>query len=78
MYLRYLVKEKVRVPFSHHQYFAPKFSYPPRVSLDGMRNTVDLIASENPKVAMSLGKDVDETVLDELEKEGYFKKLAGK
>ena len=48
------------------------------VCLDGMRNTLDLSASENPKVAMSLGKDGDETVLDELEKEGFFKKLARK
>jgi hypothetical protein len=47
------------------------------VSQDGMRNTLDLIAAENPKVTMNLGKYLDESILDELEKEGFFKKIAG-
>ena len=61
-----------------YQYFAPKFSYPTRVSQNGMRNTLELLAAENPKVNTSLGKYLDESVLDELEKEGFFKKIAGK
>jgi hypothetical protein len=37
-----------------------------------------LVAKGNPKLDPNLDKYVDETILDELEKEGFFKKLAGK
>jgi hypothetical protein len=43
-----------------------------------MRNTLDLIATENPKVATNLGKYLDESVLDELEKEGFFSRIIRK
>jgi hypothetical protein len=43
-----------------------------------LRNTLDLIAKDNPKVDMNLSKYLDESVLDELEREGFFKKVAGK
>jgi hypothetical protein len=61
-----------------YQYFAPKFSYPTRVSQNGMRNTLDLIAKDNPKLDMNLGKYLDESVLDELEKEGFFSRIIRK
>ncbi len=59
-----------------YQYFAPKFSFPPRVSQNGMQNTLELIAKENPKLDTRLAKYVDESILDELEKEGFFKRIA--
>lgn len=59
-------------------YFAPKFSFPIRVSQNGMRNTLDIIAQENPKLDTKLDKYVDESILDELEKEGFFKSVARK
>jgi len=37
-----------------------------------------LLAIENPKVATNLGKYLDESILDELEKEGFFKRITGK
>ena len=61
-----------------YRYFAPQFSFPTRVSQDGLRNTIDMIAKEDPKVATHLDKYLDESILDELEKEGFFKKIAGK
>ena len=61
-----------------YKYFAPKFSFPTRVSQVGMQNTLELIAQENPKLDTKIGKYVDESIMDELEKEGFFKKLAGK
>src|SRR5919106_730204 len=61
-----------------YKYFAPKFSFPTRVSQVGMQNTLELIAQENPKLDTKVGKYVDESIMDELEKEGFFKKLAGK
>jgi ABC-type nitrate/sulfonate/bicarbonate transport system substrate-binding protein len=61
-----------------YKYFAPKFSFPTRVSQVGMQNTLELIAQENPKLDTKIEKYVDESIMDELEKEGFFKKIAGK
>ena len=63
-----------------YQYFAKKFSFPTRVSPVGLRNTLELVSQRTPgpKVDMNVNKYVDESTLDELEREGFFKKLAGK
>ncbi len=61
-----------------YRYFAPQFSFPTRVSQTGLRNTLEMIAQENPKLETNLDKYLDESILDELEKEGFFKKIAGK
>ena len=60
-----------------YRYFAPQFSFPTRVSLNGLRNTIEMIAKEDSKVETNLDKYLDESILDELEKEGFFKKVAG-
>lgn len=59
-----------------YKYFAPKFSFPIRVSHNGMQNTLELIANENPKLDTKLEKYLDESILDELEKEGFFKRIS--
>jgi hypothetical protein len=53
---------------------------PTRVSPEGLRNTLEIVAQRNPaaKVDMHLGKYLDESVVDELEREGFFKKLMAK
>jgi ABC-type nitrate/sulfonate/bicarbonate transport system substrate-binding protein len=63
-----------------YDYFAKSFSFPTRVSHEGLRNTLEIIAQRNPavKVDMNLSRYLDESILDELEREGFFKKLAGK
>jgi ABC-type nitrate/sulfonate/bicarbonate transport system substrate-binding protein len=63
-----------------YQYVAPSFSFPTRVSHQGLRNTLEMVAQRTPgaKVETNLEKYLDESTLDELEKEGFFKKLAGK
>jgi ABC-type nitrate/sulfonate/bicarbonate transport system substrate-binding protein len=63
-----------------YDYFARSFSFPTRVSHDGLRNTLEIIAQRNPavKVDMNLRRYLDEGILDELDREGFFKKLAGK
>ena len=63
-----------------YQYFAKRFSFPTRVSLDGLRNTLEIVAQKNPaiKVDPSISKYLDESTLDELEREGFFKRVAGK
>jgi len=61
-----------------YQYFARSFSYPTRVSHEGLRNTLEIIAQRRPaaKVDMNIFKYLDESSLDELEREGFFKRLA--
>jgi ABC-type nitrate/sulfonate/bicarbonate transport system substrate-binding protein len=63
-----------------YDYFAKSFSFPTRVSHEGLRNTLEIIAQRNPavKVDMNLGKYLDESTVDELEREGFFKRLSGK
>ncbi len=61
-----------------YQYIATSFAFPTRIAPQGIRNTLDMVAQRNPKIDMNPAKYVDEGILDELEKEGFFKKLAGK
>lgn len=63
-----------------YDYFARNFSMPTRVSRDGLRNTLDIIVQRNPaaKVDMNIGRYLDESIIDELEREGFFKRLTGK
>jgi hypothetical protein len=37
-----------------------------------------LIATENPRLDMRLEKYLDESIMDELDKEGFFKRITGK
>jgi ABC-type nitrate/sulfonate/bicarbonate transport system substrate-binding protein len=78
VYRKRLKQDNTKALEETYQYFAPKFSFPIRVSHEGMRNTLELVAKDTPKVDMNLGRYLDESLLDELEKEGFFKKLAGK
>jgi hypothetical protein len=43
-----------------------------------MQNTLELIAKEDPKLDMKIGKYVDESIAMELEKEGFFKQITKK
>ena len=63
-----------------YQYFARKFSFPTRVSQDGLRNTLELLSQRTPgaKIDMNVSRYLDESTLDELEREGFFKRLMGK
>jgi NitT/TauT family transport system substrate-binding protein len=61
---------------STYDYFAPRFSSPPRVNLDGVRDTLRFYAEQNPDFKNRKPEEfIDHSLLDELEKEGFFKKL---
>lgn len=75
---RRLKQDNVKALEETYRFFAPQFSFPIRVSPTGMQNTIELIAKENPKAEAKFERYVDESLLDELEKEGFFKKVAGK
>ena len=63
-----------------YQFYAPIFSFPPRVSREGVRVVLDVLAqrSSGAKVETSTDKYIDERLLDELEREGLFQKISGK
>jgi ABC-type nitrate/sulfonate/bicarbonate transport system substrate-binding protein len=60
-----------------YNYFAPKFSLPPRVDPEGMRIVIEQAAQREPeaKRGFRVEQFVDERITDELEREGFFKKL---
>jgi NitT/TauT family transport system substrate-binding protein len=61
-----------------YEYFAPRFSFPPRVSLEGVRDTLSFYAEQNSDFKNRKAEEfVDSSLMDELEKEGFFKKLGG-
>jgi NitT/TauT family transport system substrate-binding protein len=61
---------------STYEYFAPRFSLPPRVNLEGVRDTIRFYAEHNADFKNRTAEEfIDHSVLDELEKEGFFKKL---
>lgn len=63
-----------------YQYFASTFSSPPRMSHEGMRAAIDMLQQRSPdtKFDTNISKYVDERLMDELEKEGFFKKMGTK
>jgi NitT/TauT family transport system substrate-binding protein len=62
-----------------YDYYAPRFSFPPRVDLSGVRDTLRFYAEhQNPELKNRAPEEfVDHSLMDELEKEGFFKKLGG-
>ncbi|MSP41482.1 MAG: ABC transporter substrate-binding protein [Deltaproteobacteria bacterium] len=63
---------------STYDYFAPRFSFPPRVNLEGVRDTLSFYAEQNAEFKNRRAEEfVDHSLMDELEREGFFKKLGG-
>jgi NitT/TauT family transport system substrate-binding protein len=61
---------------STYDYFAPRFSFPPRVNLEGVHEILKFYAEQNADFKNRAPEEfVDHSLLDELEKEGFFKKL---
>jgi NitT/TauT family transport system substrate-binding protein len=61
---------------STYEYFAPRFSFPPRVDMAGVRDTLNFYAEQNPDFKNHRAEEfVDPSLMDELEKEGFFKKM---
>jgi ABC-type nitrate/sulfonate/bicarbonate transport system substrate-binding protein len=80
IYNQRLKQKDASVVEETYRYFAAPFSFPPRVSHEGMRVAIEMLAQRSPgtKLDMNVDKYVDERLLDELEREGLFKKISGK
>jgi hypothetical protein len=61
---------------STYDYFAPRFSFPPRINMAGVRDTLSFYAEQNPEFKNRKAEEfVDSSIMDELDKEGFFRKL---
>jgi NitT/TauT family transport system substrate-binding protein len=80
LYNQRLKQKDASVVDETYKYFAATFSFPPRVSHEGMRIAIEMLAQRDPaaKLDPNVNKYVDERLLDELEKEGLFKRLSEK
>jgi len=59
-----------------YDYYGPKFEFPPRVSREGAAATAKFITDRiGGGKSVDVSKIIDESLLDELEKEGFFKAL---
>jgi ABC-type nitrate/sulfonate/bicarbonate transport system substrate-binding protein len=77
VYANRLKQQDSKVLDATYDYFAPKFSFPPRVERDGIRNALELVSDRDreAKGEINVGQFMDESLIDELESEGFFKKL---
>jgi ABC-type nitrate/sulfonate/bicarbonate transport system substrate-binding protein len=77
VYANRLKQQDSKVLEATYDYFAPKFSFPPRIERDGIRNALELVSDRDreAKGEINVEQFVDERVTDELEREGFFKKL---
>ena len=80
IYNQRLKQKDASVVEETYRYFAANFSFPPRVSHEGMRVAIEMLAQGSPetKLDMNVDRYVDERLLDDLEREGLFKKISGK
>ena len=77
VYANRLKQKDVNILEETHSYYGPKFSFPPRVDRGGINNALELVRQGvEVKGEINLGQFVDESVIDELEREGFFKKLS--
>ncbi len=70
VYQKILKQQDRSIVEKTYDYYAPKFSMPPRVSLDGLRTTAEFVAKKKNADVQAM---LDESLLDELEKKGFFK-----
>jgi len=77
IYKKYLKQQDSKILEATYDDIAGKFSFPPRMNRQGLRNAAELV-SKNGMGDLNLSQFVDETVIDELEREGFFEYLKKK
>ncbi len=70
-----LMQKEQDVIEATYDYYAPKFEFPPRVNREGAAATAKFVVDRvaGGKANIDVNKLIDESILDELEKEGFFK-----
>jgi NitT/TauT family transport system substrate-binding protein len=76
VYANRLKQKDLEVLEDTYRFYGPKFSYPPRLDRSGVNNAFELVRqTAEVKGDFNLGQFADESLIDELEKEGFYKKL---
>ena len=77
VYADRLKQKDLNVLDETYSYYGPKFSFPPRIDRGGLNNALDVVRQTSDlKGDANLTQFVDESVIDELEREGFYKKFA--
>lgn len=77
VFRKYLQLKDADVIEGTYDYYAPKFEFPPRVSRGGLELTAKFVLDRvAPGKSIDMKKVLDESVVDELDKEGFFKEIA--
>jgi len=77
VYQKRLRQKEPAVINATYDYYAPKFEVPPRVSREGLENTAKFVMgrAKGGTGSLDINKILDESILDELDKEGFFKTM---
>jgi NitT/TauT family transport system substrate-binding protein len=77
VYAKRLKQQDRQIIEETYQYYAPRFSFPPRIDRGGIRAALELVGRRDAeaKGEINVEQFIDESVIDELEREGFFKKL---
>lgn len=77
VYAKRLKQQDRRIIEETYQYYAPRFSFPPRIDRGGIRAALELVSQRDTEAKGEINAEqfIDESVIDELEREGFFKKL---
>ncbi len=80
VYQKHLRQQDPKILEDTYDDIAGKFSFPPRVNREGIRNAWDFVSLEFPGSKADINTDqlIDESLIDELDKEGFFKSIRGK
>jgi len=80
VYAKRLKVQNPKVLDETYRYYAGKFSMPPRLKRDGLQNALELMrqGAGGAKAELDVDQFVDESLLDELDREGFFKNLASR
>ncbi len=80
IFKKYLRQQDPKIVEETYDDIAGKFSFPPRVSRDGMRNALDMLlkGGASAKAALDIDSFMDESVITELEREGFFNSIRRK
>jgi hypothetical protein len=77
VYTKRLKQPDAKIIEATYDYFAPRFSFPPRIERDGIRNALELVGDRDREAKRDINVEqfIDESLIDELEREAFFKKL---
>jgi len=70
-----LKQKDVTILEETHNFYGAKFSFPPRLDRSGITTTLELVRQTTDVKEPNLAGFVDESVIDELEKDGFYKKF---